>query len=166
MNMKQLSKIGEIEPQDLWKVFFEEIIEIKTNDRAVIILTHGFVELLINILIKGSAKNKKAILKYNSSVAIKLVLLNEMEVIKDDFYKTLTWYRNLRNRAVHDPFFEIDEKDKLSLKKYSDKLLGNIIYKEVDMIFQFSSYLMSSFWNSNHDCLIKAFSKNSKFSSP
>jgi len=40
--------------------------------------------------------------------SIKLLLLNEIGVIDDYRFAALDYFRKLRNRAAHDPFFSID----------------------------------------------------------
>ena len=57
--------------------FHVEISKVNYDERLLVLSTHGFHELLINTL------------------------------IEDDLFQILDWFRRLRNKAAHEPVFEI-----------------------------------------------------------
>src|ERR1051325_9240377 len=79
-----------------------------TDRRSVVILGHGFLELLVNTLIDAKCKNAKKITANNRdcSHSANLVLLHELGLLSDESYSIFDWFRRLRNRAAHEPFFD------------------------------------------------------------
>ncbi len=79
--------------------------------RFQVLVTQGFVELLVNAVIDAKCKNAKKITgnARDFPYSIKLLLLNELGLLPDGLYRTLNQLRKLRNDAAHDPFFEISE---------------------------------------------------------
>ncbi len=93
-----------------------ELSRVKDEPRLLVIITHGFIDLIVNTLIEKECKHAKQIVSDHRSYshAIKLVLLNEMKVISDHHYSLLKWFNNLRNEFAHKPLFVLTE-DRLSV---------------------------------------------------
>src|SRR5207248_3326955 len=95
--------------------FAVELGRIKDEQRMLILVTSGFLELLVNTLIDEHCKNAKKITANNRDFpfSAKLILLHEMGLLSDGSFENINWLRKVRNRAAHAPFFEIT-KDELS----------------------------------------------------
>lgn len=79
--------------------------------RSIILVAHGYLELLVSCIVDSKCKHAKRI-KENGrdfSHSSKLILLSEAEHIDDDLFEELDAFRKLRNRAAHEPFFEISD---------------------------------------------------------
>ena len=88
-----------------------EITMVKNNNRLLVLVTHGFIELLVNALIDHYLKNSKKVTNDGRSYphSTKLLLLNEVGIIDDNLYKVFNWFRKLRNRAAHQPIFKVNK---------------------------------------------------------
>ena len=95
-----------------------EITMVKNNNRLLVLVTHGFIELLINALIDHYLKNSKKVTNDGRSYphSTKLLLLNELGIIDDNLYKVFNWFRKLRNRAAHQPIFKVNKDDLKNLR--------------------------------------------------
>ena len=125
--------------------FFGELYKVKDNPRLVALLGHGFLELLINTLIDAQCKNAKKIVSNQRDYphSAKLLILNELGIISDDLYRNFDWFRKIRNKAAHEPFFEITKNDMSALQ--------NKKYHNPDMFYEFCNLLISGFWNDHLD---------------
>ncbi|MCJ7555174.1 MAG: hypothetical protein MUO34_14980 [Ignavibacteriaceae bacterium] len=99
--------------------FFNELENQRHNPRILVLITNSLLEMLVDILILKRLKNKKLILsnKQIYSYSLKLVLLNEKEVIPDKLFIQFEVFRNLRNKAAHQVSFIIKEIDLKNLPK-------------------------------------------------
>ena len=89
-----------------------ELQNVADNPRLLVLIAHGFIELLVNTLIDEKCKNSKKLSNHRDFPhSAKLVILHELGAISDFRYKSLDWFRTLRNRAAHEPLFEVSEKD-------------------------------------------------------
>ena len=77
--------------------------------RFQVLITQGFVELLVNAVIDAKCKNAKRITGNSRDFpySIKLLLLHELGLISDGLFQTLDQLRKHRNHAAHDPFFSM-----------------------------------------------------------
>ena len=91
----------------------KELNALEGYPRMQVFITHGFLELLANTLIKKKAKNGKKIVKDTRtySYSTQILILNELEIISDKEYEVLNWFRKLRNKAAHEALFQITYKD-------------------------------------------------------
>ena len=81
-----------------------EIHELKHNTRSMLIVTHSFIEVLINKLVEQKFKHGKEISDdRNFSHYMKLILLHEIGIFTDKEYDCLNRIRKCRNSAVHNP---------------------------------------------------------------
>jgi hypothetical protein len=92
----------------------DELRKFKGNDRSLVLIASGYIELLTEVLISEKCKNRKIIENDRRSYpfAAKLLLLNEVGVIEDSLYLWLDQFRKLRNRAAHDAIFSIGDSDR------------------------------------------------------
>lgn len=77
--------------------------------RFQVLITQGFIELLINAVIDAKCKNAARITGNSRDFpyAIKLLLLNELGLLSDSLYRALSQLKKHRNEAAHDPFFAL-----------------------------------------------------------
>ena len=89
----------------------EELDLVKDHPRMLVLVAHGFLELLINMMIEKNINNHKKIISDNRSYShsTKLLILNEMGVISDKQYSVYDWFRKLRNKAAHRPIFHVNK---------------------------------------------------------
>ena len=118
-----------------------ELSIVKDHTRLLVLVTHVFIELLVNALADHYLKNSKKVTSDERSYphSTKILLLNELGIIEDSQYKVFDWFRKLRNKAAHQPIFYVTKNDlkNLSPKKYRDP--KNFYY----FCFEF----MGGFWN-------------------
>src|SRR5947209_5475868 len=80
------------------------ITQAKDFPRALCLVTHGYVELLMNGLVRAKCKEGDRIANdIGFTHSIKLTILHEMGVLKDDRFERLQWFRDIRNKFVHRP---------------------------------------------------------------
>lgn len=87
----------------------KELERVKHEPRMLVIVTHGFIELMVNTLIDARCKNAKRISGSNRdySHSVKCVLLHELGVLSDHEFNILDWFRKLRNEAAHKAKFKL-----------------------------------------------------------
>ena len=119
-----------------------EITMVKNNNRLLVLVTHGFIELLINALIDHYLKNSKKVTNDGRSYphSTKLLLLNEVGIIDDNLYKVFNWFRKLRNRAAHQPIFKVNKDDLKNLRPEKYKNPSNFYNLCMEE-------LIGGFWN-------------------
>ena len=129
----------------------QELGHLKDQHRLQIFVTHGFLELLMNVLIKAYAKNEKKISQDNRSFpySIKILLLHELNVLNDDDYAIYDWFRKLRNRAAHDPLFKLTENDLQRIKPNK--------FSKIDNFHKICIDLALRLWNRHKDVLAPEF---------
>jgi hypothetical protein len=115
--------IAEMNDSPMIKVM-HELERCKDEPRLLIIITNGFVELIINLLVERSCKHGGKIVERRRDFphSIKLTLLNELGILSDHHYKLLDWFRDIRNEAAHKWEFKLNP-DKMKVfadPKYSD----------------------------------------------
>ena len=97
---------------------YQRLGESKNDDLKLIILTNTFLELLVNILIEEKLKNSKKVFDGNEyTYSIKLLILNELDIIKNDLYSSILILKNMRDRATHQISFKITEDELKKLPK-------------------------------------------------
>ena len=131
---------------------FRELDKVKSDHRSLVLVTNGFLELLVETLIRARCRNHKKILddSRSYSYSAKLLLLNEVNAISDTSYRNFEWFRKLRNRAAHDPFFTV------SVAELPDIADGQYaLPKDIKAI---SVQLFAGFWNAHVDVFAPVFS--------
>jgi|WetSurMetagenome_2_1015567.scaffolds.fasta_scaffold11287_6 hypothetical protein len=145
---------------DILSLFFEQLDQVGTNQRGIVILTHGFIELLTNTIISARCKHGKTrITSSNRDYphSVRLVLMNELGLIDDRLYRILDWFRKLRNRAAHDIFFRLESADLDFVNRSMDRFVPNV--PEQKDLLRFCQHLMGTIWNQHLDVLQAAFSE-------
>ena len=140
--------------------FFRELKKVEDNQRSLVIVTHGFIELLINTIIDAHCKHGRRKITSNRRdypQSVKLVLLNELNVLDDRLYNILDWFRRLRNRAAHEPFFELTSNDFDFAKKSMDRFIHVDHIKDINDLNEFCKFLVGTLWNNNLDELVPVF---------
>ena len=99
----------------------EELRRVEGNERAIILTTCGYCELLVEALIVEHCKNQSRIKQDSRSYpySSRLVILNELGIIDDSLFKALDRFRDLRNRAAHYAILKVtgdDKKNFLTIK--------------------------------------------------
>lgn len=140
--------------------FYGELNKVKDSQRLSVIVTHGFVELLLNVLIVAKFKHGKKKITSNNrdyTQSVKLVILNELNLIDDELFRILDWFRRVRNRAAHEPFFELTPNDlDFAGKSMSRFVPTNSDYKLKDL-YHFCAALVGTIWNKHLDVLRPVF---------
>ena len=98
---------------DTFLQVMKELWVVREHHRPLVLVTHGFIEMATDALIKHHVKNAKRILHDSRTYphSAKLLILNELGVVSDANYALLDSLRKLRNRAAHEPLFELHEND-------------------------------------------------------
>ena len=68
---------------DILIAFYKELDKVKDNDRALIIIAHGFIELMINTIITSQLKHGKKKITSNTrdyTHSVKILILNELNI--------------------------------------------------------------------------------------
>ncbi|RZJ98935.1 MAG: hypothetical protein EOO46_23350 [Flavobacterium sp.] len=122
-----------------------EIMKLDEQPRLQIFVTHGFLELMVSALIKSKTKNGKKILDDNRSYpySTQILILNELSILSNQQYKVYDHFRKLRNKAAHEPLFELEKEQKNVLDpKNTDEYFGLTC-----------SRLIANIWNDNIEIL-------------
>jgi hypothetical protein len=143
-------QLVELLPDHVVAKVFGELTSLKGQPRACVVVTHGFIELLINILIEEKCKNAPTITKSTRDFphSVKLVMLHELQVIDGQQFRALTWFRKLRNRAVHEPEFEIRKSDLEIFKK--SNFADSEFYVQCMVV-------VAILWNQHYDVFSRRF---------
>src|SRR3972149_625248 len=132
---------------DLTIRIHKELANAKDNQRAVILIASSYLEMLVSFLVEKKCKNYKKIQKENEfSYFYKLLLLNEIGLIDDDYYMRLEKFRNIRNELSHNPIF--------NLKENSIRELSNNHYSKLDDLYSVCNFLWIELWNQYSDIFI------------
>jgi hypothetical protein len=102
--------------------FIEIVVEleaVKSHPRSLVLITSGFIEMGVQLLVLHHLKNAKKIKNDSRSypLSTKLLILNELNIISDEWYRVFDWFRKLRNRAAHDAIFTLHPKDFEKIKR-------------------------------------------------
>ena len=135
---------GSVSPQlenDPLPKILQELQVMRASHRLCVIAAHGLLELLINTFVEANCKHGKDISSRSRDYthSAKLVILHELSLITDSEFRQFDWFRKLRNRAAHDPLFEITSAD-LDLFRGSD-------YSNPDNFYMVCINLIGGFWN-------------------
>lgn len=107
------AKLPGSEPLEVPSYFLNEVELVSDNPRLSILIINGLMELMVSILIRNQLKHGKKIEEDNRSYSYstKILILNELGIIGDELFYNMDKLRDLRNRAAHQPFFEIQDSD-------------------------------------------------------
>ena len=92
------------------------ILSTVKDDRALVLLTHGYLELAVTRIIDRKCKNASRITSDTRGYpySVRIVLLHELGLLTDSIFIALDRFRKIRNRAAHEPYFKL-RKDQLKL---------------------------------------------------
>ena len=137
------------EPDFLIQVF-NELHLIKDHPRMLILISHGFIELLINALIDNHLRNCKIISDDGRSYphSVKLLILNELSLLSDKNFILLNRFRKLRNDAAHMAIFKVKKSvlSQFEVAGADDEKLFNLCVK-----------IIVTIWNSNTSVFLPKF---------
>ena len=121
------------------------------SERMLIIVTHGLIELMVNLLIQEKLKNADKINsdRCNYPHSVQLVLLNEKGLLDDWFFEQLDWFRDLRNSAAHNAFFQLADADRQRIDRILRAGPVDPTWTESMEFGTFCSRLVEMFWNSH-----------------
>lgn len=125
---------------------YRKLDEAKNDDLKLVILAKTLLELMINILIIERTKNEKIIKNNEYTYAIKLVILNEKNIINDKVFKFLDAFRKIRNKAAHEPVFKLEDAD-----------LRDLPIRKNEKLYDVCITMIGTLWNQNKDIFIQYF---------
>jgi hypothetical protein len=128
-----------------------EFVQHHSSPRAALMVAHGFIELLVSALISEKCVHGRKIndAKRDFTHSAKLVLLNELGIVDNGWYKRLDLLRRIRNRAAHEPLFEVVQSD-LEVQALPPNWVGLEAIEALNIDQQFVQrlhLLLGAFWN-------------------
>jgi hypothetical protein len=158
--MKKTAQTQNNTGSDILSMFFNELEIVKGNDRSLILVTHGFVELLLNTIIDVKCKQGKEKITANNRDyphSVKLVLLHELNLLDKQLYQILDGFRKIRNRAAHEPLFKITDSDFSFLNPCLERFIQGESKYRPNNLHHFCHLLFDTIWNENLDILLPKF---------
>lgn len=148
------SDSGATEPKfkdDPFVKLVQELGVIKAHPRMLTLITHGFIELIVNALIDDTCKNAKKITtnRRDFSHSAKLLILNEKGVLPDHSFQLLNWVRKLRNDLAHDPFFK-STAERMDI--YDDEK-----FRDPDAFYEVCVAILLALWTEHQGTIGKNF---------
>ncbi len=141
--------------EDQFIKFSKEIARVKDNERLLVIVTHGEIELLLNVIIEAKCKRAKKIKDSRDyPQSVKLVLLNEIGLINDHSFEILDWFRRLRNKAAHEPFFALSDSESDYINKTLESFPPG---KAIGGLPRFCIQIVGMIWNPHRKILMPVF---------
>jgi hypothetical protein len=139
----------------------EAVKQAKGHPRLLVLVTHGMIELIVNLLVEAACRHAKKIVNNRRDFghSAKLLILHEKGVLSDHHYQLLDWFRRLRNDAAHEPFFELtaNRLDALSTPEHREPTNFDHVCKIIllDLFFQHDTLI-------GHALLPSAYIKEEK----
>jgi len=151
------SRRKKLPPPDLLFKVYEEITVVGGHPRLLVLVGNGFLEVLITALVKHKLKRGKEISSDSRTYTYgpQLTLLYEASILTDKEFKTLDWYRTIRNRAAHEPIFRMTEGDFAAL--------ANPAYADATKLLRLTTDLVGSIWNKHHELFSPLFADKSVY---
>ena len=84
------------------------------NERALVLVVHGYLELAVARIIDKHCKNAERITSDTRGYpfSVRIILLHELGLLTDQLFHSLDRFRKIRNQAAHEPYFTVT-KDQL-----------------------------------------------------
>jgi hypothetical protein len=138
---------AEVENRNPFLKVLASLYRMRDEPRLLVLVTHGFIELLINAIADEKCRNASKITSNSRDFphSAKLTILHEMRVLSDHHYRLLNWFRKLRNDSAHDPFFELTP-SRLDL-------MANEKFREVKNLSVLCRLMLMDLWRS-YDTII------------
>ena len=140
--------------KDVLITFIRELNSVKHNQRSLVIITSGYVELFLNTIIDKKCKHgRKRITSHSRDfpLSVKLIMLNELNHIDDKMYKVLDGFRKIRNQAAHEAYITIKDKDWNLLNSGLDRFISGESKRKPNDLLHFCKLLIGAIWNENLD---------------
>ena len=163
--MKKKESSQDNSGKDILLALFGELGKVKENHRSLILITNGFLELLLNSIIDHKCKlGKKKITASNRDypLSVKLVLLCELKYIDTQLYQILDRFRKVRNEAAHEPFFQISETYNSFFNQSLERFIAGESRRKPNNLYHFCTLLIGTIWNENLDIVVPKFLPNLK----
>ena len=161
MNIKESSQDNS--EKNVFQALFPELKKVKDNQRSLVLITHGFIELLLNSIIDNKCKlGKKKITASSRDYphSVKLVLLYELNYIDKQLYQILDRFRKVRNEAAHEPLFQIKEADSSFFNQSLERFIAGESKRKPNNLYHFCILLIGTIWNENLDIFMPKFLPN------
>ena len=135
---------------------FRELWIVREQNRMLLLVTHGFIEMAVTELLKQNSKNTKKILSDSRSFphSTKLLLLNEIGVLEDSEYAVFDLLRKLRNKAAHEPLFSLRDSD-------FDRIKWNVDKNPLEDFHNFCIHIVAGILVAHKDALEPIFTPSS-----
>ena len=140
--------------QGVLESFFRELTAVESHHRSLVIIAHGYIELLLNSIIDVKCKHgKDRITKNNRDfpLSVKLTLLNELGIVDDTLFKILDKFRKIRNRAAHEASFSITAAEWKVLNNGLNRFIPGEAKIKPNDLSHFCKLLIGALWNENLD---------------
>jgi len=132
--------------------FFRELSAVENHHRSLVIIAHGYIELLLNSIIDVKCKHgKERITKNNRDfpLSVKLTLLNELGIVDDSLFNILDKFRKIRNRAAHEASFSITTAEWQVLNNGLNRFIPGESKIKPNDLSHFCKLLIGALWNEN-----------------
>jgi len=132
--------------------FFRELSAVENHHRSLVIIAHGYIELLLNSIIDAKCKHgKERITKNNRDfpLSVKLTLLNELGIVDDSLFNILDKFRKIRNRAAHEASFSITTAEWQVLNNGLNRFIPGESKIKPNDLSHFCKLLIGALWNEN-----------------
>jgi len=89
---------------DILLAFYKELEKVRDNQRSLVIISHGFIELILNTIIDIKLKHGKNKITKNTRdypQSVKLVIINELKIIDNDLFKILDGFLHYKSPNVY-----------------------------------------------------------------
>jgi hypothetical protein len=140
--------------QGVLESFFKELSAVENHHRSLVIIVHGYIELLLNSIIDVKCKHgKERITKNNRDfpLSVKLTLLNELGFVDDTLFNILDKFRKIRNRAAHEASFSITAAEWQVLNNGLNRFILGESKIKPNNLSHFCKLLIGALWNENLD---------------
>lgn len=152
-------KLPGTEPSEVVQHFLYELNLVSGNPRLSILIINGFMELMVNILIRNKLKHGKKIEEDTRgyTYSTKLIILNEIGIISDDLFYNMDKLRELRNNAAHQPFFTVKDSDMEKFRPivFDQNQWKNLIKEKG--ISWIAALIWGCLWNLDPEMYLKTF---------
>jgi hypothetical protein len=100
--------IAKIQETEFGKLI-QELHTVREHPRMLTLVSHGFLESMIEAMIAAKCKQAKKINGDNRGFpySIKVLMLHEMGIVSEHHLRLLDWFRKLRNDFAHKPFMTL-----------------------------------------------------------
>lgn len=104
-------------------VLKELLIGKEVNDQALVLIVHGYLELVVAKIIDKNCKHAAQITSDTRGYpfSVRIILLHELGLITDQLFYSLKRFSRIRNRAAHEPYFTITKEQLRYVSEYYER---------------------------------------------